>query len=629
MCKLLVGRFFHRQNKKNVLSWLLLCSFLFSFLFSIHANATSTDDLIAQAEDRKKERVETNEIPGWPQGPAIGAASAVLMDADSGTILYGKNVDQKLFPASTTKLLTCILVAENCDMDEMVTVSQTAIDNKGRNGSNMALVAGEQLTVAELLHGVLINSANEACNALAEHVSGSIEAFVELMNQRAAELGCTNSHFVTPHGYHDEDHYCSAMDLAIIGKEFFSHDELCRISLLLSYHIEADDGHNHEEHYLGSHNKMLPGCSYYYEGLLGSKTGYTDVARQTLVSCAENNGVRLICVIMKEESPDQFADTDNLFAYGFNNFTSYKVTEQETRFQVGHTDFFNSSGDLFGSTQPLLSVKDTSSVVLPNGVSFDETTASLQYDHTNGSTVAHILYTYNGAPVGDGEIVYTGTQSDSVHFTEGAPEKTSITGKSPIIINVKKVFLVLLITVAIILVVFFVLTRVRAFLMSPNRAGNIRKRRGDSRKPGVNYRRSSGNTAPTRQTSTQGSTRRQPGRRFSSKAETPEEMKARKDRELLAARKAAQAEIKSRESKAITQITRPTQAERPTDTIDTYRMKDGEMTTGYAKKPLPNTTQNKTTKVSSAPKNRPPQQVRRTGSFSDMYRVGLPPKDNP
>ncbi len=606
---------------RALFSLLILSSLVF---IPLAAKATSSDELIAEAEERKKKKVETNDIPGWPQGPAISAESAVLFDVDSKTVLYGKNIHEKLFPASTTKLLTCILVAENCNMDELVTISQTAIDNRGRNGSNMALVAGEQLTVEELLHGVLISSANEACNALAEHVAGSIEEFVVMMNQRAAELGCTDCNFVTPHGYHDENHYCSAYDLALIGEEFFKHEELSRISLLLSYHIEEDDGHPHGEHYLGSHNKMLPGCSYHYEGLLGSKTGYTDVARQTLVSCAENNGLRLICVIMKEESPDQFADTNTLFAYGFNNFTSYKISEQEERFHVGKTDFFNSSSDIFGSTKPILSVKDKSSVLLPNGASFEDTETSLVYGGENDSAIAYIQYTYHGALVGNGEIIYNDS-AETISYTNELPENQKAKDR-PIFINVKKVFLALFITVAIIVAVFFILTRIRRFVLDPTRASNIKKRRSGSTGPRNHARPSPRATSPSESRSTSSiRIKRRP------QTQSPEDAKARKERELLAARRASKAEIASRQ-KTVQTITRESAVQKTNpNQIDTYRLKDSEMTTGYAKKPLSQEGNSPRKKPAQASQNtaqkKPVQQVRRT-SYSSMYRVGTPTRDD-
>lgn len=610
---------------------LFLGSFLGIFIDSISALATSTEDLLAEAEERKNEPVQTNAIEGWPQGPAIGAKAAVLMDANSGTILYGKNMNERLYPASTTKMLTCILVSEHCNMDELVTISQTAIDNRGRNGSNMALIAGEQLTVEELLYGVLINSANEACNALAEHISGDIDSFMVLMNEKAVELGCTDTHFTTPHGYHDDNHYTTAHDMALIGKAFAEHEELCRISLELSYHIEDTDGHNHEEHYLSSHNRMLPGCSYHYEGLVASKTGFTDKARQTLVSIAEVDGLRLVCVILKEESPDQFLDTDNLFAYGFNNFTSYKITDYENRFLVGHTDFFNSSADLFGSTLPLLSVKDTSSVLLPNSANFADTETSLSYeslDENDNSTVAHIIYSYHGAYVGDGKIVYSGTSTDDINFSSETPleaqEKEEVA--KPIFVNVKKIFIVVLITAFVVALALLVLTRIRAYLMSPTRPKNISKKRGTTRREAL-HRTSRGHNPkkPTGPPAKPEST----GRRKPKKPESVDAIRARKEAELLAARRASQAEIKARQdalkknasgTKKVQLVTNQTASMR-TSSMQTSSIQTTSMRTSNA----PKTSAARQTEVVN---KRPVQQITRTssGSFADRYRVGVPDK---
>ena len=161
--------------------------------------------------------------------PAIACKAAYVADPDSGKVFFEKNAHEKMYPASTTKVLTALLVLENCDPDDIVTVSQHAIDLKPVGYSSANLKAGEKLSVYTLLQALLIPSANEAAYALAEHVSGSVESFAALSNKRAKELGCESLHFVNPNGVHDDNHYCSAYDLYLIARECRKYDVSMRL----------------------------------------------------------------------------------------------------------------------------------------------------------------------------------------------------------------------------------------------------------------------------------------------------------------------------------------------------------------------------------------------------------------
>lgn len=268
---------------------------------SLTASASSDAEL--RLETHRAMDIQSNEIQNWPTGPVVGAESAILMEAETGTILYEKNIHEKLYPASVTKILTCLIGAEQCQMDEDVVVSHDAVFSIPRNSSNIGLDEGEVITVEQCMYGILVASANEAANALAEHISGSMEEFVKLMNQRAAELGCENSHFVTTNGLHDDQHYTSPYDLALIARKFFDNELLCKMSSTPTYHIPQSPTQPDDDLYANTHNKLLfPGGKYNYEYLVGSKTGFTQDSRQTLVSCAEKDGMKLICVVMREET---------------------------------------------------------------------------------------------------------------------------------------------------------------------------------------------------------------------------------------------------------------------------------------------------------------------------------------
>lgn len=484
--------------KYRILTGFLCFFVLFSYL-PLPVSATQ-QELLDEAEERKNDPVESNNVENWPQGPLIGAKAAVLMDANTGAILYAKNMDEMLYPASITKLMTCLVAIENCSLDEIITVQQSAIDANDSDGSHMSLVAGEQLTLEELLHGILISSANEACNAVAEHIAGSMDAFVDMMNERAKELGCTNTHFVTTNGLHRDGHYTTAHDMALIGQAFFEHEILCKLSCISEYHIESNA--YHEEHWLHSKNSLYEGKSYYYESLVGSKTGFTSHSRQTLVSCAEQNGMKLICVILMEESPYQFEDTVNLFDYGFSNFAPTRISNYNNPYEINHSDFFNTDNDIFGSTSPLIAVNRDAKIILPAGVDFSEAEYSLSYEDYSQDILAHIDYTYHGMYLGSASITLTGNATPEFTFddhfeTEGdaavVSDETPDSGaRNQIFVNIYRVLVGIVVVAAIIVVILVFNGILKNIHFEQKRVRKIRKRRSP------NYRRRPVQKTPVR-----------------------------------------------------------------------------------------------------------------------------------
>ena len=386
---------------------------LLGSVLTVHAEPI---DYMAEMEARKSLPVQTNEIPGWPQGPAVGAKSAILMDAQTGTILYAKGIDEKHYPASTTKIMTCLLAIENCDLNEMVTFSHEAVFSIEPGSSNIGMDEGQSITMNQALHGILILSANEVANAVGEHVAGDPQAFVDMMNARAEELGCTNTHFMNAHGLHDENHYTTARDLATIAREFFSHDVLANISGMTYCTFEATETQP-DSFSLATKNQLVEGKEYEYEWLVGSKTGYTSQSRQTLVSCAKKDGMELICVVFVEESPYQFTDTIALFDYGFENFQKIKIADYETGYTMANTGFLESGSDIFGNSQPFISLADDTYVIVPNSVSFDALTSELVYETEYAGSVAEIQYFYENHYVGETYVKVSG-QTPVVFRTE-------------------------------------------------------------------------------------------------------------------------------------------------------------------------------------------------------------------
>lgn len=418
-------------------------------------------DYNAEAEARKSLPVQSNDIQGWPEGPSIGAEGAILMEADTGVILYAKNIHEPLYPASVTKILTTLIAAENCELDEVVTFSHDAVFSIPLESSRIAIDEGEELTVDQCLQAILIASANEVANALGEHIAGSMDSFVDMMNEKAKELGCVDSHFVTINGLHDDKHYTSAYDLAMIGRHFFANELLSKYASTSKLHIPPTDKQP-DDIIAWSKNELYAGRPHAYDSLVGSKTGYTEAARQTLVSCAEKDGMRLICVILKEEAPSQYTDTIDLFNYGFSNFQKVNVSQTETKFQVQNTGFFYSNNDVFGNSKPILALNTEDCIVLPKTADFTDTESVISYENPEEGVVGAVTYTYHGAFVGTATIDFADENAASYEFNgEMSKKQEEITAseqqkESVIYINVKKILLTIVAVAGILILIIVI-----------------------------------------------------------------------------------------------------------------------------------------------------------------------------
>lgn len=436
------------QKKKLFLSYITAAFLSVSVLMQASFPVLAAPEDKAQnsfqqaADERLLLPVQTNDLPSWPKGPAVTAQSAILMEAETGTILYAKNIHEELYPASTTKMLTCLIAAEQCALNETVHFSYEAVSAVPTDGSNMGMDAGEYLTLEECLYGIMVASANEVANAVAEHVAGSLEDFAEMMNDRAAELGCRNTHFTNANGLFDEDHYTSAYDLALIADAYFQNDVLRRIGNTATYHFVPSEGQP-DDFYKTNKHDLING-TYSYEGIIGGKTGYTDDARQTLITGCEQAGMRLICVVMKEESPAQFTDTRILFDYGYQNFTKANIADHDKRHIISNSSFFYTGNDIFGDSSPILSIAPDGYVVLPNMSDFAGLTSKIDYEaeELEENEIAEITYYYYGTPVGSGRIVFSSRNILAYSF-DSDEEPVSGRPDNVIFINIKMLVLII------------------------------------------------------------------------------------------------------------------------------------------------------------------------------------------
>ena len=472
--------------KNRIVAFVIAALLLLPSVNELNVYAVDTIPTEAQAQDaidRKSLPIESNKFTDWPNGPAIGAQSAVVMDVGTGTILYSKNPHDELFPASTTKLLTGLLVIENTTMDEIVTFSSDAVWNIDRGSTHLSIDVGEQLTVEDCLYGLLLGSANEVAYALAEHVGGSMEGFVAMMNDRAAKIGCQNTHFANSNGLPREDHYTSAYDLALIGKECFANETFCKIASTTKYTIKPTNKQS-EERPITNHHKMLPGFKYEYEGFLGGKTGYTEVARQTLVSCAERNGMRLICVVMKEEAPAQFTDTIELFDYAFSSFQTVNIADNETRYNLNSDAFFKTKYDILGSTRPILSISKSGNAVIPKSVKLSDLQTEITYsDNALDGHVASLEYYMGTNPVGKATIDYATDEIKAFEFSTitemDTDERTEqVTPDHKVIfINVKELAIIGAIILGVVFVVSFIIDQIIRYIKSKRRKDRLKSKR--------------------------------------------------------------------------------------------------------------------------------------------------------
>lgn len=252
--------------------------------------------------------------------PEISADCAILIDAESGRTLYSKNALDSAYPASTTKVMTALLALENLDLKSPVTFSKAAIYALTKGASHIGMTVGEVLTAEQCLYGLLLPSANEVANALAEAVDGSMPAFVDHMNERAAELKCYNTHFANPNGLHDENHTTCAYDLAQIFRACIETPGFMTIDSAVTYVIPATNLIDEARPMKTTHKMMQPGSEYYDERVVCGKTGHTDEALGCLITYAQEGGRSLICVVLHAEQPGQYTDTKALFDYGFSRF---------------------------------------------------------------------------------------------------------------------------------------------------------------------------------------------------------------------------------------------------------------------------------------------------------------------
>lgn len=328
--------------------------------------------------------------------------SAILIEKDTGKILYSKDENKKMYPASTTKVLTAILAIENLSLDDKLTASYEALMSIPSGYSNAAIQVGEALSVKELLEVFLVHSANEAGFILAENISGSFSDFADLMNKKATEIGCKNTHFTNPSGLHDENHYTTAYDLALIARYCMNNETFRSFVSMTSCTVAATD--KYEERYFRNTNEMLNSKSQYYnENVIGIKTGYTSQAQNCLIAGFQKNGIELISVVLgapgyvtENRVSGKYTDTQTLFDYGIENFGYKNILKSGqfvTRVEVKNADKDSKMLNLVAENSIDVFTNNTTNLIVNPKIEINE---NLTAPVTANSIVGKVTYNIDG-----------------------------------------------------------------------------------------------------------------------------------------------------------------------------------------------------------------------------------------
>lgn len=383
--------------------------------------------------DNTKDTSKKVKWPTPPKASKLSCESAVVIDAATGMVLFEQKANKKQYPASITKILTTLVALENSSLGETVTFSHDAIFGIEFGSSNVAVNVGEKLTMEQCLYAIMLESANEVCLGVAEHIAGSISSYVDMMNAKVAELGLKNTHFANPNGLHDDNHYTSAYDIAMISREALKNDTFRKITGTKTYVLPPTNKQKLKR-YWTNHHDMLSGRRYpafMTEDCFGGKTGYTSMAQSTLVTFEKRNDMELICVVMRANSAknfpnfNQYTDTQLLFDYAFENFTSYNMNEAENAAETEDSGLFTKFNPVFNAETSPIHLGEGGKVVLPNGVKLTDAKQTVTYDtnitlQTGENKIGQVTYTYGDKTVGSTNIYYT-VSADTPVLTQGKP----------------------------------------------------------------------------------------------------------------------------------------------------------------------------------------------------------------
>lgn len=461
---------------KRLAAFLLTLTLI--FCSSVTAFATG------EMEEETTEHPETTEYPDDPsRAPDLVSGAAIVMDASTGQILYEKNAYDKKYPASITKIMTAMLTFEHgADFNEIITMSENAIWDVDRDSSLVGLDVGEKVTLGDVLYATMLYSDNSCAYTLAEYVAGDVPSFAELMNKKVEELGCQNTHFVTPNGLHDDNHYTCAYDMALITKAALQYDGFREVTGTVSYTIPATNLTT-ETRPLWNGNKMInPNEPYYYEYCEGGKTGYTTVAHNTLVTYSKKDGLELICVVLDCDGKKYaYSDSKALYKYCYNNYM-YHYPLSDFSFDSNYQDDAKTNtilSNYFSSLDhemiQLMINKDYSLLINKNVDTTQIQKEIVLYDEAKDNALGEIIFKYNDEVLGTTPIT-SSTPLLSSKISSSDQEKEKV----PILKTIGKILIRIVIVIGalgILLIVFVIISSVIRNSKRNNRRKRYRRRR--------------------------------------------------------------------------------------------------------------------------------------------------------
>lgn len=412
------------MKKTRILSLALLLALLLN-CFSLTALAEPDDTSSTVSEPTES---ASSAVTGITPPPAlldyavddtyyVRAKASALIDLDAGALLYGGNIDAQIYPASLTKIMTCMIALERGNLDDILTVSESSQQDLVIGGSTANLKVGEQISLRELLYCVMVSSANEACNVVAEYISGSISGFVALMNEYAAALGMTSTHYANTHGLHSDEHYTTVRDLSTLVRWAWQHELFREFSTVTKHVVPATN--LSEERELHTTNYLTSGLvvgKYYYEKAAGIKTGFTSKAGGCLISTAQDGDKHLLSIVVGCDTienddgtttDERFTETKKLLEYGLNHFSLVQVLSDTTMAGMPEVLYADGRGSV------VVRAKDNISVLLPDG--FDVSKIEMQVSYTSGppleapleagQTVGTVTAVYEGKPIASCDLV--------------------------------------------------------------------------------------------------------------------------------------------------------------------------------------------------------------------------------
>lgn len=426
------------------------------------ANAANVVEVPAgEVDSVYNQGVQSNDLEGWAQGPQIYSESGIVMDIDSGAILYAKNIHDQHYPASITKVMTALVALQNYEMDEIVSFTWDDIGFLEYGDAHIGIKPDEEVVMEDCMYGMLLASANEVSHAIGAHMEGGYEEFLRVMNETAKEIGCQNSNWINTHGLHDPEHYTSAYDMALIGSEVFQYEKFREITNTQQHVIPVTNITDETRTFQQNHDMIFGYSDRYYEYCVGGKTGYTDQALTTLVTFATKDDMNLVAVVLRTHGGggNAYVDTREMLDYAFENFSKVSVSVKSA------------------DAKQIASIETDAYAMLPSGVTAEQLEYQFQAPSELGDKTGVLTYTYAGQNVGETEVTITDEYYNEIHNIEEEKEEEQEPVEKGLPLAAKIVIGIFITMIVVIVLMFCFIIYKRKQMEKRRRLRRMRRRR--------------------------------------------------------------------------------------------------------------------------------------------------------